>query len=82
MSTNSWLERGSNQGYSYGFASTGDERTWVQNPSTATSEVFADQFLGWVFNQWERSASGDLSAQASERASWMDTNMSLWLTGE
>ncbi|WKZ53206.1 MAG: RHS repeat-associated core domain-containing protein [Anaerolineales bacterium] len=82
MSTNSWLERGSNQGYSYGFASTGDKGTWVQNPSTATSEVFADQFLGWVFNQWERTASGDLSAQASERASWMDTNMSLWLTGE
>jgi RHS repeat-associated protein len=82
MANNPLLVRGEDDGYYYGFASRQNERTWVQNPSTSPSEVFADQFLGWTFNTWETEGYfGGLSAQGNARSQWMSTNMSNWLIG-
>ncbi|MBI5823368.1 MAG: RHS repeat-associated core domain-containing protein [Chloroflexi bacterium] len=65
-----------------GFASRNNERTWVQNPATTASEVFADQFLGWTMNKWQTDAGnryGKWTVQSATRANWMTTNMAEWL---
>ena len=73
------LVRGSNSGSAYGFASANNSRVWVQNPATTASEVFADQFLGWVTNTWETNPDGSWTAQGTARAEWMNTNMTGFL---
>ncbi|NIM92088.1 MAG: hypothetical protein GTO18_00005, partial [Anaerolineales bacterium] len=61
------------EGMKSGFASL--PLTWQMNPSADEGEVFADQFLGWVFNQWEVE-NGRLTAAAQKRSSFMNT----WMT--
>ena len=65
-----------------GFASPNNQRVWVQNRDTTASEVFADQFLGWVANKWETDAGdryGKWTPQGAARANWMNVNMVEWL---
>lgn len=79
---NTLLLRSSDKNLSSGFASPSSERTWVQNPATSATEVFGDQFLGWVRNTWETDRGnryGKWSAAGSARATWMTTNMTDWL---
>jgi RHS repeat-associated protein len=83
MTSNPLLERGSNPFKSYGFASPNNQRTWVQNSSSSESEVFADQFLGWVRNTWERLPNNRYDVwtdTGKARSAWMTTNMAEWLT--
>ncbi|MFH2103693.1 MAG: hypothetical protein ABIJ39_10110 [Chloroflexota bacterium] len=47
--------------------------TWVQSIVVNGSEVFADMFIGWVYNRWENSEYG------TERRRFMDTNMEGWI---
>jgi hypothetical protein len=47
--------------------------TWQQSNESTPSEEFADMFLGWTYNQWERSAAG------ATRSQWMTTNMASWV---
>jgi RHS repeat-associated protein len=75
MKTNGLLTRGYKWNY-YGFASA--SITWQQHPDSSPSEVFADQFLGWVFDNWEMN-NGILSIRAQARSEWMNINMSSWI---
>jgi RHS repeat-associated protein len=74
------LKRGSNLEESYGFASPLKERIWIQNKANVYYEVFADQFLGWVFNQWEPGRYGT-SSKGVQRGLWMNVHMPLYLQG-
>lgn len=73
--SNGWanLQRGDVEGENYGFASALNVRDWQQNPANENHEVFADMFLGWVFNRWATNPTGDY------RQSWMNVNMSAWV---
>jgi hypothetical protein len=82
MAFNELLIRSSDSNSYSGFASPNNERVWVQNPSTTTSEVFADQFLGWVSNTWETDLSdnyGKWTPAGAARAAWMDQNLAGFL---
>jgi hypothetical protein len=71
---NSAFERGNDLTKNYGFAGALNNRTWNQNPDNSVHEIFADMFLGWVFNAWE--SNSDIGAL---RANWMNSNISTWL---
>jgi hypothetical protein len=76
------LVRSSDRNSYSGFASRNSRRTWVQNSSTSPSEVFADQFLGWTFNTWEKLEKdryGVLTEAGTARSNWMTTNMAEWV---
>jgi len=77
---NQLLVRGTDPNLSYGFASSNNDTTWVQDSSTKAGEVFADQFLGWTRNNWETDPNyGGWSNAGNARATWMTTNMAKWL---
>jgi hypothetical protein len=83
IAENPLLQRSSDSNSYSGFASRNSQRVWVQNPSTSASEVFADQFLGWTRNTWERLPGdryGVWTPEGAARSNWMTTNMSVWLT--
>jgi hypothetical protein len=62
----------------WGFA--GGRWDWQRSPSGATSEEFADMFLGWVYGQWEMDVTGSrLSQGGQRRADFMNLFMGLWL---
>jgi len=63
-----------------GFGSALNVRDWVMNSENVNYEVFADQFLGWVFNKWETGPGGNLTEDAITRSNWMNSNMSKWLS--
>lgn len=65
-------------GPNYGFASPQKVYTWQQNPSEIIQEEFADQFLGWTFNEWETDEFG-LTTAGQLRSDWMNQYMSLWV---
>jgi hypothetical protein len=49
-------------------------RTWRQHPgNTSPSEIFADMFLGWTYNEWADDEYGE------KRALFMDSNMPYWI---
>ena len=54
--------------------------TWMQSPQDSDSEIFADQFLGWVYGRWANDDDGRL------RRDFMDKHMPQWIqqakTGE
>ncbi|GJQ33922.1 MAG: hypothetical protein HBSAPP04_27610 [Ignavibacteriaceae bacterium] len=58
-----------------GFASSpmSANLTWRQNPEKSASEVFADMFLGWVFDMWAADSFGDM------RDDFMTERMPNWL---
>ncbi|MBM3153514.1 MAG: hypothetical protein FJZ96_15125 [Chloroflexi bacterium] len=63
-----------------GFASAGFP--WQQSTRDIDRywEIFADQFLGWVFDTWETDLDTNQSTpQASARVSWMNENMPIWV---
>jgi RHS repeat-associated protein len=37
--------------------------TWVQSPDTSPSEIFADQFIGWVYGLWGSDSIGPIRAE-------------------
>jgi len=51
---------------------TGDF-TWVQSPYPTSTEIFADMFLGWIYNKWANDPYG------KERAKFMDDHMKVWI---
>jgi RHS repeat-associated protein len=73
------LLRRPDTGSNYGFASSGFP--WQQSFVDVDDywEVFADQFLGWVYNTWETDEFGQLTVAASARSIWMNINMAEWL---
>ncbi len=46
---------------------------WQQSKETTPSEEFADNFIGWTFNYWERNEAGNM------RANWMNTFMPVFV---
>jgi hypothetical protein len=62
----------------YGFYEAGTEGalilTWIQSPENTPSEIFADQFLGWVYGKWADNAFG------RQRRDFMDDHMRNWIT--
>ena len=52
---------------------TSGDMTWVQTIETTGSEIFADMFIGWVYNKWAKDDYGD------ERALFMDERMQGWI---
>jgi hypothetical protein len=66
-------------GPNYGFASAQNVIIWQQSLDGSDSEEFADQFLGWTFNMWERNALGILTDDGKARADMMDANMPMWV---
>jgi hypothetical protein len=63
------------RGPNSGFASRQNELIWQMstNQAGATTEEFADQFLGWTFGVWADSDEGTMRSQ------WMDEYMPLWV---
>ncbi len=66
-------------GPSYGFASLQNQIIWQQSLSGEDPEEFADQFLGWVFNQWQVNPDGSLHRDGKSRADMMNANMPAWV---
>lgn len=61
-----------------GFA--GDFPGWQQSTDDSAGEIFADMFIGWVYNQWEVDPfTGALTNDAELKANFMTTNMSIWI---
>jgi hypothetical protein len=46
--------------------------TWQHSEDINRGEIFADMFVGWVFDKWANPLVSDL---AGERAEWMSKNM-------
>lgn len=59
---------------SIGFASAPEysPRMWKQSTENTGNEIFADMFLGWVFDEWA-------PVSGSFRSSFMNKNMPSWL---
>ena len=55
----------------YGFF--GNRWEWQRSKSTSESEIFADQYLGWVYGKWELSPAG------LARKRFMDNYMATWI---
>ncbi|MCC6957495.1 MAG: hypothetical protein IT316_11930 [Anaerolineales bacterium] len=62
----------------YGFAGERRNSLWHQNPYGSAHEEFADTFLGWVFDRWERNAGG-YSGTAIGRIDFMNKYMGVWV---
>jgi RHS repeat-associated protein len=69
--------RPSTGGY-FGFASVGFPWQQATHNVGSPSEVFADQFLGWIYNTWDTGETRDIG---QKRSDWMNVNMATWLTG-
>jgi len=66
------------RGPNYGFASPQKVYTWQQSALEIVREEFADQFLGWTFDEWESDEFG-LTEKGQLRSDWMDQNMPIWV---
>jgi len=64
-----------------GFASQQNQLTWQVAVTNAglPSEVYADQFLGWTFDTWQRKSDGSLHSDATLRRNFMDKYMPGWI---
>jgi len=60
------------QGTYYGFA--GGFGDWQFGKTHGNGEVFADMFVGWVYNKWEN------SAQGGYRRDYMNRQIQYYLT--
>jgi hypothetical protein len=71
-----------NPGNFSGFASQQNVLTWQMAVTNAgdPGEEFADQFLGWAFDTWQRRADGSLTSDATLRRNFMDRYMPGWIT--
>jgi hypothetical protein len=58
-----------------GFA--GPRYNWQQSSSDQPGEEFADMFLGWTYNRWERNPDGSLTGAGRSRAAWIAARMPL-----
>ena len=65
----------------YGFASQQNDTSWQVAVTEAGTpgEEFADQFLGWTFNMWERGRDGSFSDEATIRHDFMEKYMRGWI---
>ena len=62
----------------YGLAGPRNERVWHQNPSGEPGEEFADTFLAWVMQAWER-RNRTFSSEARQRMDFIYPYMATWL---
>ncbi len=64
-----------------GFASQQNQLTWQVAVTNAglPSEVYADQFLGWTFDTWQRRSDGSFHDDAVLRRNFMDKYMPGWI---
>ncbi len=80
LSENQIDSRGPNSNLFYGFASKYQKGSpWQQSLSVTNGEIWADRFLGWVFDKWEKDQFGNMTIEAERRARFMNTTMNLWL---
>jgi hypothetical protein len=50
-------------------------RTWRQHPGDLSpSEIFADMFLGWVYDKWDSNGAG------TDKSNFMSLNMPFWIS--
>jgi hypothetical protein len=56
-------------GFAGGFGS------WQYSHSNSSGEIFADMFLGWVYNSWSHLPNGNLTPMAQIRSTHMNQNM-------
>lgn len=69
------LEHGNTVDGYYGFAGGFDQWQFGNSPGSENSEVFADMFIGWVYNQWEVGIDGNLTDLGSQREVFMNNEM-------
>ncbi len=71
-----------NLGAYLGFASQQNQLTWQVAVTNAgdPGEEFADQFLGWTFDTWQRGPDGSFTEHANMRRNFMDRYMPGWIT--
>jgi hypothetical protein len=82
LGTNRLLRRDNPQrGTYYGFASGYEHLRWQMSTTNANTanEIFADMFLGWTFNTWYSGDNINEVNAATERMTWMDQNIPLWV---
>jgi hypothetical protein len=64
-----------------GFYGYPGNMTWVQSPKITGSEIFADQFIGWVYGKWANddigNARAELMTNMVEEAQWVSTAASM-----
>ncbi|MBM3153186.1 MAG: hypothetical protein FJZ96_13450 [Chloroflexi bacterium] len=92
MGANAMLRRWADKRRYFGFGSTYHSRPleWQMsvNPDDdpdyveSASEIFADMFLGWVFNTWYSGESPEEIIPRNERVQWMFENMQEWMPCE
>jgi RHS repeat-associated protein len=62
-------DRDRNAGFAGGF------ENWQYSRSNERGEIFADMFLGWVYNTWATTSQGRLTEMAQRRADYMSQQM-------
>jgi hypothetical protein len=62
--------------YLGGFA--GERFGWQQSADESAGEEFADMFLGWTYNQWQREADGRMTVEGRMRSAFMSEHMPYW----
>jgi hypothetical protein len=66
-------------GPGWGFAGPQNQFTWQQSNEGGDNEEFADQFLGWTYNEWETGNNGGIVPAGQFRSDMMNMNMPLWV---
>jgi hypothetical protein len=51
----------------------------LSDQKTHDLEVFADQFIGWVYNKWELNEEGNYTDMAITRSDFMEEYMTRWI---
>jgi len=46
---------------------------------TGPGEIFADMFIGWVYDKWQVNAAGEIMPGGVERSNHMNSNMRTWI---
>jgi hypothetical protein len=68
-----------NTARAYGFASAKVPWQIATVSVNEKHEIFADQFLGWVYGRWEEETPGTLTDRGQARSDWMENHMNQWL---
>jgi hypothetical protein len=79
---NDYLITGQKPYYNNGFYAT--KRTGWQwrltDNKNDPGDIFADQFIGWVYDKWEIDAEGRMTELGRLRSDFMDKYMTQWIT--
>ena len=60
------------------FGFHGGIASWQYSGELGSGEIFADMFIGWVYNRWEET-NGVITSEGQGRQTYMNNGMPLWV---